>query len=143
MLLSLPVWFPLLLFILASSVCKCLECLISTLTQGGKGGHLFRLTCSVVLRGGKNTANKHWPVWGVLAVYAPHWVCPSSRWPVLSQSTLLRIQVALQGHCPKQALHFMHFPGLSCSSSGSQVLHNSTNLIGCVFCALPMSKQLR
>ena len=37
------------LFILASSVCKSLQCLISTLKQGGKGGHLFRLTCSAVL----------------------------------------------------------------------------------------------
>ena len=29
---------------------------------------------------GRNTGNKcHWRVWGVLAVYGPHWVCPSSR----------------------------------------------------------------
>ena len=34
---------------MASSVCKSLRCLISTLTQGGEGGHLFRLTCSAVL----------------------------------------------------------------------------------------------
>ena len=68
------------LFILASSVCKSLQCLISTLTQGGKGGHLFRFTCSVVLWGGRNTANKYcWCIWGVLTVYGPHWVCPSSR----------------------------------------------------------------
>ena len=68
------------LFILASSVCKSLQDLISTLTQGGEGGHLFRLTYSVVLWGERNTANKyHWRVWGVLAVYGPHWVCPSSR----------------------------------------------------------------
>ena len=40
---------------------------------------------------------------------------------VLSQSTLLRPQVALQGNCPKQALCFMHFPCLSCLASGSQV----------------------
>ena len=41
----------------------------------GWGGHLFRLTCSVVLWGGRNTANKyHWDVWGVLIVYGPHWV---------------------------------------------------------------------
>ena len=40
--LSLPKWFP--LFILASSVCWSLQCLISTLTQGGDGGHFFRLT---------------------------------------------------------------------------------------------------
>ena len=47
---------------------------------GGEGGRLFGLTCSVVLRGGRNTANKyHWRVWGVLAVSGPHWVCPCSR----------------------------------------------------------------
>ena len=66
------------LFILASSVCKSLQHLISTLTQGGEIGHLFRLTCSVVLWGEGNTADKyHWHVWGVLAVYGIHWVCPS------------------------------------------------------------------
>ena len=107
------------MFILVSSVCRSLQCLISILTKGGEGGHLLRLTCSVVLWGGRNTANKyHWHVWGVLVVYRPHGVCPSSRWPVLSQSTLLRLQVALQGNCPKLALHFMHFPGLSCSDLG-------------------------
>ena len=40
---------------------------------------------------------------------------------VLSQSTLLRLQIALQGNCPRWALGFVHFPGLSCSGSGSQV----------------------
>ena len=34
---------------LASSACKSLQCLISPLTQGGKGGHLFRLSRPVVL----------------------------------------------------------------------------------------------
>ena len=64
---------------MASSVCKSLQCLISALTQGGEGGHLFGLTYSVVLWGGRNTANKyHWRVWGVLTVYGPHWVFPSS-----------------------------------------------------------------
>ena len=76
--LSLPRQFP--LFVLASSVCWPLQCLISTLTQGGSGGHFLRLTCSVVLWGGRNTANKyHWHVWGVLAVSRPHWVRPCSR----------------------------------------------------------------
>ena len=74
--LSLPKRFP--LFILAS-VFRSLQCLISALTQRGEGGHLFRLTCSGVLWGGRNTANKyHWHVWGVLAVSGPHWVCPHS-----------------------------------------------------------------
>ena len=53
--LSLTKQFP--LFILAAFVCESLQCLISALTQGGEGGHLFRLTCSVVLWGGRNTAN--------------------------------------------------------------------------------------
>ena len=43
--------------VLASSVCKSLRCLVSALTPGCEGGHLFRLTCSVVLWGGRNTAN--------------------------------------------------------------------------------------
>ena len=69
-----------LLFILASTVCKSLQCLISTLTQGDKCSHLYRLTCSVVLWGGKNTANKyHWRVRGVHTVYGPHWLSPRSR----------------------------------------------------------------
>ena len=131
-------------FILASSVCKSLQCLISALTQGGKGGHLFseqtEQTCSVVLWGGRNTTNKyHWHVWGVLTVYEPQWVCPSS-W---SWSTLLRLQGALQGHCPKMALGFMHFSGLSCSISCLQLLHKGTDLVGYEFCALPRSKEFR
>ena len=36
---------------MASSVCKSLQCLISDLTQRVGGGHLFGLTCSVVLWG--------------------------------------------------------------------------------------------
>ena len=68
------------LVILPSSVCKSLQCLISALTQGGEGSRLFRLTCSVELWGGRNTAHKyHWRVWRVLAVSGPHWGCPSSR----------------------------------------------------------------
>ena len=75
--LSLPKRFP--LFILAS-VYWSLQCLISTLTPGGNGGHLFRLTCSVMLWGGKNTANKYyWHVWGVLTVFQLQWVCPHSQ----------------------------------------------------------------
>ena len=132
------------LFILASSVCKSLQCLVSALTQGGEGGHLFRLTCSFVLWGGRNTANKyHWRVWGVLAVYGPHWVCLSSQHFVLSWSTLLRLQVALQGYCPKRALCFVHFPGLSYSDSAFWVLCKDTDSVGCAFCALPRSEQLR
>ena len=60
---------------------------------------------------------------------------------VLSWSTLLRLQVALQGNCSKPALGFVHFPGLSCSGSGSQVLHKGIDLVGHAF--VPRFKQLR
>ena len=47
---------------------------------GGGGGHLSRLTCPVVLWGGRNTASKyHWHVWGARAVSEPLWVWPRSR----------------------------------------------------------------
>ena len=52
---------------------------------------------------------------------------------VLSQSTLLRLQVALQGAGP----------GLSHSGSGSQVLHKGTDSGGPAFFALLQSEQLR
>ena len=62
---------------------------------------------------------------------------------VLSQSTLLRLQVALQGNYSKHTLGCVHFPGLSCSGSGSRVLHEGTHLVGPAFCALPRSELLR
>ena len=139
-----------LFFILASSVCKSLQHLICTLTQGGKGGHLFRLTCSVVLWGGRDTANKHhWHVWRVLAVCGPHCICPSSRrcalpeftaqppgcsagalskaGPVvcaLPRSRLLRFSGALPWHRPRCAVCFAPFPGPS--HSGDWVLGKCT-----------------
>ena len=124
---------------LASSVCKSLQCLISTRTQEGKGGHLFRLTCSVMLWEGRNTANKyHWRVWGVLC-YGPHWVCPSSWRHVLSQSAVLRLCRRTVQSRPCVS----YFPGLRCSGSGSQILHKGTDLVGHAFCALPRSERLR
>ena len=56
----------------------------------------------------------------------------------VSWSILLRLQVALQGNCPKWALGFVHYPGhgnLSCSGSGSRLLHKGTDSFGHVFCA--------
>ena len=76
----------------------------------------FRLICSVVLWGGKNTANKyHWCVWGVLAVTRPHWVCPRSQ--------------------------YVCFPSLHCS--GSRLLCWELSEAGPGLHALPRSKPLR
>ena len=60
-----------------------------------------------------------------------------------SQSTLLRLQVALQGYCPNWALHFVYFPVLNCLGSDSWVLCKGTDLVGHTFFALPRSEQLR
>ena len=62
---------------------------------------------------------------------------------VLSQSTLLRLQVALWGNCLRRALGCVHFPDLRHSGSGSQVLHKGTDSVGPAFCALPRLEQLR
>ena len=75
-------------------------------------------------------------VWGTLGL-PPLMAC------VLSQSTLLRLQVALQANCLKWALGCMHFPGLSRSGSGSPVLHKGADSVGPAFCAFPRSEQPR
>ena len=126
-----------------SSVCRSLQWLISALTQGGEGGLLFRITCSVMLWGGRNTVNKyHWHVGSAHSVWTTLGL-PLLTAYVLSQSTLLSLQVALQGNCLRQALGCVHFPGLSCSGSGSLVFHECADLVGPAFCALPRSELLR
>ena len=94
---------------------------------------MFRFPCSVVLRGGRGAAGKcHWPVWGALAVFRPHWVCPARDmcFPRLhcSGSRLLSRQ---------RVLRCVDFPGLSRSDSGFRVLHRSADSVGPVFCAFP------
>ena len=42
-----------------------------------------------------------------------------------------------RGNCPKRALHFVHFPDLSCSGSSSWVLHKDTDWLGVRFVLLP------
>ena len=73
---------------------QCLQCLISTLTQAGGGGLLFRFASSVLLQGGRGTVGRHCCVWGALTVFWPHWVCPR---PGLC---VFRLPVALYGAGP-------------------------------------------
>ena len=90
--------------------------------------HLF----SCVVGRQEHCKQYHWHLLGVLRVYGPHWVCPSSGWHVLFRFTLVRLQVSLQRYCPKQALCFLHFPVLSCSGSDSQILHKDTDSTRCL-----------
>ena len=123
-----------------TSVCRSLQRLISALTQAGRGGLLFRFACSVVLWTGRGTEDKYrWHVWGALAVFQPHWVCPHSQrvcFPRLhcSGSRLLYMEQALS--CVR--FQFLGTPqkhrlGWACvlclprlSSSGSQELDERT-----------------
>ena len=82
------------------------------------------------------------------SVGSTHSVWATLGWPPFTacvplQSTLLKLQDALQENCLKRALGCRHFPGLSHSGSGSRVLHKVTDLVGSAFCALSRSKQLR
>ena len=81
----------------------------------------FRLTCSVVLWGGRNTANKyHWRVWGVLAVFQLYWVSTPHP-PPLSRCVC--------------------FPSLHCL--GSRLLCREMSEAGLWLYALPRSELLR
>ena len=129
--------------VVASSVCWSLQCLISTLTQRGGGGQFFRLTCSVVLWGGRKAANKYpWHVWGCSQClrhtgFAPtHSVCAFLVYTIQVLGCFAR-------NCLRQALGCMHFPGLSRSGSGTQVHLKGADAFGPSFCALPWSESLR
>ena len=77
-------------------------------------------------------------MWGALTVSVTLGLPPLTPC-VLSPSTLLRLQVALQRKCLKRALGCVHFPGLSRSGSGSRALPKGADLVGPGFCALPRS----
>ena len=104
------------LFILASSVCKSLWCLIIALTQGGKDGHLLaslvQLFCG---EGGTLQTN----ITGMCGEY-------------LQCMNHTRFAPAHTGVC---------FLGLHCS--GSRVLCRALSKADPVFCVLPRSKPLR
>ena len=128
------------LCILASSVCKSLQCLISALTQGAEV--VTYLGSRVQLHygeGGTLRAN----ITGVCGSARSAWTTPGL--PPLTAVCAFPAYTAqaLLGYCPERALRFVHFPGLSCSGSGSWVLCKCTDLVGHAFCAPPRSKQLR
>ena len=138
--LSLSKRFP--LFILAS-VCWPLQCLTSTLTQGGSGSHFFRLTCSVVLGEGGTLQTNITGVCGECSQCFSHTGFAPTRdvcaFPVYTAQAL----GCSARNCLMSALGCTHSPGLSRLGSGSRVLHKGADLVGPVFCAHPRSEQLR
>ena len=112
-----------------------------------EGGHLLKLTCSVVLWGREGhckqilllcvgSAHCGWTTLGLPQprVVCTSWVCTAQApgcsagdvcyvglaYCALPRSKLLRFSGALQGHRPRLAVHFVPFAGLG--SSGDWVL---------------------
>ena len=131
------------LFILAS-ICWPLQGLISTLTQGGGGGHFFlgSLVQSCCGEGGTLQTN----ITGVCGEcsqclghtgFAPtHGVCAFMVYTSQALGCSAR-------NFLRQALGCVHFPGLSRSGSGTRVVLRGADSVGPAFCALPRSEQLR
>ena len=119
-------------FVHLASVCRSLQCLISALTQAGGGGLLFRFTCSAMPKGGRGAADKyHRLVWGALAVFWRHWVCPHS-W-----MCAIPVYIAQAPSCS-----IWSGPCVACSSS-FRVFHKSGDSVGPAFCAFPGQSSLR
>ena len=80
---------------------KSLQGISSALVVGDEGGHLFSLTCLVVLWRGRDIANKYLQhVWRVLAVEGPHLVCHRPRRHVLSSPHCSGSRVLCKGTVP-------------------------------------------
>ena len=86
-------------------------------------GKLF--TCSVVLRGGRGPAGRYRCVWGALAVFRPHWVCPGSPVCALPAYTAQALGCSIWS-----------VPCLACGFS-FRVLHKSADSVAPAFCAFP------
>ena len=123
-----------------ASVCWSLQCLISALTQGGGGGHFFRLTCSVRCgEGGMLQTNNT----GMCSQCVSHTgPAPTHSAYALPAHTAQALGCSTGNH-PRPALGCMHLPGLSCSGSGTRVVLRGADSVGSAFCALPRSEQLR
>ena len=72
----------------------------------------------------------------MLAVSWPHWVCPCSPRVCFPCLHCLGSRL-LCGNCLRPALGCMHFPGLSRSGSGTQVLLKAQTRLGLCFVPFP------
>ena len=130
--LSLPKRFP--LFILASSVFRSLQCLISALTQGGEVvsylGSFVQVCCG---EGGTLQTNNT----GVCSQYLSHTgIAPTHSMCAFPFYTAQALGCSAR-NCLRQALGCMYFPGLSHSGSGSWVLHKGADSVGLCFVPFP------
>ena len=109
---------------------------------GGVGGHCLRLTCSVSLLGGRDTATNI----GVRSQCLSHTGPAPAHCACALPAHAAQALGCSAGNHPMPALGCMHFPGLSRSGSGTRVVPRGglhfVQSVGPVFCALLRSEQL-
>ena len=118
--------------VLASSVCWSLQCLFSTLTQGGRWWALLFYAHLFSHAGGREGCCKQ------ITLACAHSVSATLGLPPLKAHTAQALGCSA-GNCLRPALDCMHLPGLSHSGSGTQVVLRGADLAGPAFCALPRS----
>ena len=96
-------------------------------------GSLVQLCCG----GGRKTAGRYCGVCGECSQCIGH-----TGFALLTAACAFQVYTAQAPgcsaeHCPKWALCFVFFAGLSLSGPGSWVLCKGTDSVGCAFCAFP------
>ena len=110
-------------FVYLASVCWSFQCLISALTQSGRGGLLFRFICSVVLWGGRGHC-RQMSVACVGSTPSTLGLPPLAAWA-------FPIYTARAPGCS-----IGNRPWVMCGAS-FWVLHKITDSVGPAFCAFP------
>ena len=120
-------------FVYLASVCRSLQCLISSLTQWAEMVSCLGLLVQSCCGEGGALQTNITGVWGALAVFRPHWVCPHSRRMCFPRLHGLGSRLLYR----ERALSCVYFPGPGCSNSGFRVLHKGPDSVGPAFYAFP------
>ena len=115
-------------YVIASSVCWSLQCLVSALTERGRWRTLFFfwLTFSVTLRGGREGCCKQITLACARSASATLGLLPVHGACSLSAHTAQALGCS-NGNYPWPALGCLHFPGPSRSGSGTRVVLRGTD----------------
>ena len=103
-----------------ASVCWSLQCLISALTQAGRGGLLFRFASSLVLRGGRDADFPVYPA------QAPG--CSIRSMPCVACSSSFQVL-----HKSRTRLHLRFVPSLAGAAQAARSLTGALSRVQCTF----------
>ena len=110
---------------------------------GGKGGHLFKLTCSVVLWEGRNTANKYHGTCGECSQCMDHTGFVSAHGTCALPVYTTQAPDCSAGELSKVGSRFCALPRSKLLWFRFSGTHKGSDSDGHAFCALPRSEQLR